>query len=91
MSSSKVTLSGSACKPVGTRVGDQPGDELIEISVILKPTTRAAMPRSLGATTTRAEFAAAYGADSAAIAKVRQFAKEYAPVLSLRNLCHAAP
>jgi kumamolisin len=77
MSSIRVILSGSECKPVGTRVGDQPGDELIEISVILKPKARAVMPHSLGATTTRAEFAAAYGAGAAAIDKVRQFAKEY--------------
>ena len=77
MSSSRVTLSGSECKPVGTRVGDQPGDEPIDVSVILKPKAPVALPRSIGATTTRAQFAAVYGADPAAIAQVRQFAKEY--------------
>ena len=77
MSSSKVTLSGSACRPVGTRVGDQPGDEAIDVSVILKPKARAAVPQSGGATTTRAQFAADYGADPAAVAQVRQFAQEY--------------
>ena len=77
MSSRKVTLSGSECKPIGTRVGDQPGDETVDVSIILKPKARAVMPQSGGATTTRAEFAKAYGADTAAIAKVRQFAKEY--------------
>jgi kumamolisin len=77
MSSSRVTLSGSECKPVGTRVGDQPGDEAIDVSVILKAKARAAVPQSGGATATRAEFAATYGADPAAVAQVRQFAKEY--------------
>jgi len=77
MSSSKVTLSGSACRPVGTRVGDQPADEAIDVSVILKPKARAAVPQSGGATTTRAQFAADYGADPAAVAQVRQFAQEY--------------
>jgi kumamolisin len=77
MSSSRVTLSGSEHKPVGTRVGDQPGDEAIDVSVILKAKARAAVPQSGGATTTRAQFAAAYGADPAAVAQVRQFAQEY--------------
>jgi kumamolisin len=77
MNNSKVTLAGSERNPVGTRVGDQPSDELIEVSVILKPKTRAVVPHSGGATVAREEFAAAYGADAAAIDKVRQFAKEY--------------
>ena len=58
MNSSKVTLSGSERKPVGTRVGDQPNDEMIGISVILKPKARAVAPRSGGATVSREQFAA---------------------------------
>ena len=77
MNSSKVTLSGSERKPVGTRVGDQPNDEMIGISVILKPKARAVAPRSGGATVSREQFAANHGADTEAIAKVRQLAKEY--------------
>jgi len=77
MSSSKVTLVGSSREPLGTRVGDQPNDEMIEISVILKPKTRATVPHRGGATVSREEFAAKHGADTAAIAKVRQLAKEY--------------
>ena len=72
----KVILSGSERHPVGTRVGDQPDNETIEVSVILKPKMRAAAPRQGGATVTREEFAAAHGADSSAIDKVKQFAKE---------------
>src|ERR1700689_2127354 len=76
MSSQKVTLAGSERQPVGTRVGDQPNDETIEVSVILKPKVRAIAPHEGGATVSREEFAAAHGADSAAIEKVKEFAKE---------------
>jgi kumamolisin len=57
-------------------VGDQPDDEAIEVSIVLKPKARAAVPREGGAAVTREEFAARHGADSAAIEKVKQFAKE---------------
>ena len=40
----KVPLSGSERQPIGTRVGDQPTDEIIEVSVILKPKVRATAP-----------------------------------------------
>jgi kumamolisin len=76
MSANKVTLAGSERQPIGTRVGDQPGDEMIEVSVILKPKTRAVVPRTGGAAVSREEFAAKHGADSSAIDKVKQFAKE---------------
>ena len=72
----KAARSGSERHPVGTRVGDQPDNETIEISVILKPKMRASAPRSGGATVTREEFAAMHGADASAIDKVKQFAKE---------------
>jgi kumamolisin len=76
MSDQKVTLAGSERQPVGTRVGDQPNDETIEVSVILKPKVRAIAPHEGGATLSREEFAAAHGADSGAIDKVKEFAKE---------------
>ena len=76
MNSQKVTLPGSERQPLGTRVGDQPNDEMIEVSVILKPKTRAVAPQQGGAAVSREEFAAAHGADSGAIDSVKQFAKE---------------
>jgi kumamolisin len=77
MNSKKVTLPGSERQPIGTRVGDQPENENIEVSVILKPKTRAKTPLRGGATVSREEFAAKHGADSAAIEKLKEFAKEY--------------
>ena len=77
MSTNKVTLAGSERQPLGTRVGDQPGDEVIGISVILKPKARAAVPDTGGAAVSREAFAAMHGADPAAIDKVRQLANEY--------------
>jgi kumamolisin len=77
MSSQKAIVPGSNRQPIGTRVGDQPNDEMIEVSIILKPKTRAAAPHNGGVAVTREEFAAKHGADSAAIEKVKRFAKEY--------------
>jgi len=76
MNSKKVTLPGSARQPLGTRVGDQPNDESIEVSIILKPKARAVASQKGGASVSREEFAAKHGADSDAIEKVKQFAKE---------------
>jgi kumamolisin len=76
MSANKVTLAGSERKAIGTRVGDQPGDERIEISVILKPKTRVVVPQAGGAAVSRKEFAAWHGASESAIEQVKQFAKE---------------
>ncbi len=76
MNSKKVIIPGSERQPLGTRVGDQPNDETIEVSIILKPKTRAVGPREGGASVTREEFAAKHGADPAAIEKVKEFAKE---------------
>ncbi len=76
MKAEKVTLAGSEPKLIGTRVGDQPLDETIEVSVILKPKARRVLPHDGGPVMSRREFAAKYGADSAAIEEVRQFAKE---------------
>ncbi len=77
MNSNKVKLAGSDRQPVGTRVGDQPNDELIDVSVVLKPKLRAAFSRGGVASVSREEFAARHGADSAAIEGVRKFAHEY--------------
>lgn len=76
MSSNKITLPGSERRPIGTRVGDQPGNEKVEVSIILKPKVPVAVPLEGGATVSREEFAAQHGADVAAIDKVKQFAKE---------------
>jgi kumamolisin len=76
MNAKKVILPGSERQPIGTRVGDQPNDEMIEVSVILKPKARALTPQATGASVSRQEFAAKHGADSGAIDKVKQFAKE---------------
>jgi kumamolisin len=77
MSSAKVSILGSEIQPIGTRVGDEPADQAVQISVILKPKSRAALPQPLGAVVTREQFAAEHGADSMAIAKVLEFAKQY--------------
>lgn len=76
MNSRKVIVPGSERQPIGTRVSDQPGDETIEVSIILKPKTRAVGPQEGGASVSREEFAAKHGADAAAIEKVKEFAKE---------------
>ena len=77
MASKKVPLPGSDRNPVGTRVGDVPKEELMEISVILKPKAPMEAPQTGGAAITREEFAARYGADPGAIDQVKAFAKEY--------------
>src|SRR5580698_2207972 len=76
MATPKVTLAGSERQPIGTRVGDQPNNEMIEVSIILKPKTRAAGPQKGGVAVSRDEFAAKHGADLGVIEKVKQFAKE---------------
>jgi kumamolisin len=75
MNSNKVVLPGSERQPVGKRVSAQPKDETIEVSIILKPKSRAAGIEKGGATVSREEFAAKHGADNAAIEQVKQFAK----------------
>jgi kumamolisin len=76
MNPRKIKLAGSERKPIGARVGDQPSDETIQVSVILKPKARAALPREGGATVSREEYAAEYCADGGVIERVKQFAKE---------------
>ena len=76
MASKKVSIPGSERRPAGTRVGDVPNDELVEVSVILKPKTPMEMPRTGGAIISREEFAARYGADPRAIEQVVALALE---------------
>ncbi len=77
MRNNKVKLIGSEREPLGTRLGDQPGDEMIEVSVIVKPKTRAAIPSARGVHVSRQEFAAMYGADNADVDKIKQLAEQY--------------
>jgi kumamolisin len=77
MAGKKAPIPGSERLPIGTRVSDVPKDEVVEVSIILKPKARAAAPLTTGATVSREEFAASHGADPAAIEQVKAFAKEY--------------
>ena len=76
MATNKLVLAGSEVQPIGTRIGDQPVDEKIEVSIILKPKERAPVPRAGSASVSREQFAAKYGADEKAIEQVKQFAQE---------------
>jgi kumamolisin len=76
MNAKKLMLPGSEREPVGTRVTDQPSEEMIEVSVILKPKQPRVLPHAGGAVVSRKEFAARYGADPAAIKSIEKFAKE---------------
>ena len=69
----RIKLAGSERQPLGNRVGALADDEIIEISVILKPKSAVEIPRPGSPVMSREEFAAKYGADPAAIAKVRAF------------------
>ena len=75
MAGKKVPLPGSGRSPAGTRVGDVPEDEIMEVSVILKPKTPMVEPQTGGAAIAREEFAARYGADPGDIDQVKAFAK----------------
>ena len=77
MASKKVSIPGSERHPFGASVGEVPPDEVMEISVILKPKSRIEVPQRGGASISREDFAARHGADSDAIDKVKAFAKEY--------------
>lgn len=77
MADNKVPIPGSECRPIGSRVGDQPSDERIEVSVVLKPKTRARLPHEGGPFLSREEFAANHGADTAAIDEIKRFAAQH--------------
>src|ERR1700733_13683528 len=76
MATNKVVLPGSERQPVGTRVGSQPDNERIEVSIILKPQHRAAVPATPGASISREEFALQHGPAASAIDEVKKFAQE---------------
>ena len=76
MGADKVALPGSGRTPAGSRVGDVAKDEVVEISVILKPKTPMQAPQA-GLTMTREEFAAQHGADPSVIAALTAFAKQH--------------
>ena len=65
MASKKVSLPGSDRHPAGTRVGEVPKDEVIDVSVILKPKAHRDMPSTGGPVVSREEFSERYGADPA--------------------------
>ena len=71
MASNKVPFHGSERRPVGTRVGEVPKDEVVDVSVILKPKARPEAPQAGSAPMSRQEFAARFGADPAAIDQVK--------------------
>jgi kumamolisin len=73
----KVPLKGSERNSAGNRTGDQSPDEIVEISVILKPKHPVPSPHTGEHILSREEFAARYGADPAAVAKIESFAREY--------------
>jgi kumamolisin len=75
MPSKKVVLKGSERTPLGKRVGDVQKNETIDVSVVLKPKTRPAVPTAGGATMSREQFAQQHGADPAVIDKVKAFAE----------------
>jgi len=76
MNTHKIPLPGSQRHPAGTRLGGQPTDEIIEVSVILKPKEPVPVPLTGGVAVSRQEFAAKYGADPGTIEKVTEFAGE---------------
>ena len=69
-----VPLQGSHRTPVGTRIGETPKDEVITVSVILKPKARRPLPTDGAPVLSREQFAETYGADPQAVDKVKQFA-----------------
>src|SRR5579864_5434111 len=73
----KIPLKGSERRPAGDRTVSQPSDEMVEISVILKPKHAVPQARTGEPILSREEFAARYGPDPAAVAKVESFARDH--------------
>ena len=71
----KVPLAGSELQPIGKRTGDRPGDEVIEVSMLLRPKARASAPPAGAPRVSREEFAAKHGADEKVVEQVQQFAQ----------------
>jgi len=77
MATKKVAVPGSTRQPAGKRVGAVPKDEIVDVSVILKPRHPLPAPSPGAPAISRQEFAARYGADPAVIEKVEAFAREH--------------
>jgi kumamolisin len=73
------TIAGSELihLPASRAVGTPATDEVIRVSVILHPKAPLPLPAVGVGPLTREQFAATYGADPAAIAKVENFARQY--------------
>jgi kumamolisin len=71
-----VPLPGSHRSPKGTRVGEVPPDEVLTVSVILKPKTPAPAPVSSERAMSRQHFAEAHGASPDSVARIKHFAVE---------------
>lgn len=77
MVTKRVPLPGSELQPIGTPVADQPGNEQIEISMLLRPKVRAQIPPVGAAPMSREVFAQKHGADENVLQQIEEFAKEY--------------
>jgi kumamolisin len=77
MKNGKAPIPGSERRPVGQRIADQPQDETIEVSVILKPAVRAGTPAPGSEFLSRETFAEDHGPDPKIVEDLRQFAAGY--------------
>jgi kumamolisin len=76
MQNKTVGLQGSHRTPLGTRVGATPGDDVLNVSVILKPNTPVSVPANGERALSRERFLEAHGAATAAIEKIKCFADQ---------------
>ena len=74
MQKNTVGLNGSHRTPVGTRVGAIPQDDVLTVSVILKPKMPVSVPLNGERALSRERFLEAHAAPAAAIDQVKQFA-----------------
>jgi kumamolisin len=77
MANSRVPLPGSNRRPAGTPVGAVPPDEIVKVSVILKPKMRVQVPQTGGAAISRTTFQEKCGADPQVIRQVEALAQEF--------------
>jgi kumamolisin len=73
----KVVLPGSERRAIGKKTGEQPPDEVIEVSIILKPKAGEQRAITQGRVLSREEFAAQFGADPRVIQSIEEFAKAH--------------
>jgi len=74
MAQKMVALPGSHRTSLGTRVGEIPNDEVLTVSVILKPISPVVIPAAGEPFLSREEFAQAHGASVSSIEAVKRFA-----------------